>query len=830
MCDTNSLILDFESLYKTKTDITETEVVEYLDKIVDSLNLDQIYVVTNSIDKNNYLYSYVSSKGAFAKTMHLNLFVVPNEESIKLVELFKNGTTIIDDSISAHTKALAIGNLAYGFVEDNHVAAFVSFSFKEEHVWSDFEKEIIQKLAKSLKPLIDQIRLQDKKALLNILTNSKEGDFYYYPNLKLIIVPEDTMNKFTIPNFIYQNAPESFIEEFVSRADQDKIKAFVNLGLNETKSITFNGKNQKDKLFKLTITPSRIYDLDKVEEVLCSIEVQDSKPTKQDFNSKYDRFREIISRNNLVEFYVDLKSEEVVCFKVDKLLEFVFNQDLKYSEIVDYASNNIVDSSNKIYFNKMMNIETLKYNLNNERGYLTFSCNYNIKGKRYSLETTIIPCNRSIYNYTKEVLVSVRNITNVESLNFDKVTGLYSLSYFTERVNEVLQDKKSNISIAYFDFKEFRNLNYVKGIEATNDTILKFSNILKSVFNDTIAARVSNDHFISYDNTNSILDKVNQVLDETKHINQDYLLDLKVGIYHCESKDKVEEAIDKARVAREEAKSSTESIKVYDDLITERIVKEAYIIDHLDEAISKKWINVYYQPVVDSIDEQIVGMEALSRWIDPVYGFLSPAEFIPLLEERNLIYKLDLFVLEEVCQKLREQIDLGYNVCPISFNLSRNDFLSTAPFEFTMQMCDKYKIDHSLLNIEITETVTMLDQNLIKETIKKYHDKGHEVWMDDFGSGYSSLNVLKDFDFDEIKIDMAFLRNFDERSMLIVKYVTEMAKSLKIRTLCEGVETKEHVDFLKEIGCQRLQGYYYSKPLPYDEVLSNLSKRDIFIK
>ena len=201
-----------------------------------------------------------------------------------------------------------------------------------------------------------------------------------------------------------------------------------------------------------------------------------------------------------------------------------------------------------------------------------------------------------------------------------------------------------------------------------------------------------------------------------------------------------------------------------------------------------------------------------------------------MLEENNLLYKLDLYVLEEVCKTLRYQIDRGYNVCPISFNLSRNDFFKIEPLNQTIDLCKKYNIDHSLLNIEITESVTMVNKDLIKLNVSKYQDNGFEVWMDDFGSGYSSLNILKDFDFDEIKIDMEFLRKFDTKSKLIVKSVIDMCKALGVRTLCEGVETKEHLEFLKENGCDRIQGYYYSKPLPYEEVIAELAKREIFIK
>ncbi len=386
------------------------------------------------------------------------------------------------------------------------------------------------------------------------------------------------------------------------------------------------------------------------------------------------------------------------------------------------------------------------------------------------------------------------------------------------------------ISFACFQFKDFKNIEYVKGKDEAVKTIYEFAKILKSEFKDTLCARIERDNFICYGLTSTISEKAISVIDKTNQLFSDFKLDLKCGIYNCKENDVASEVVNKASIACDKALESVESIVIYDDKLQSDLIRNNYILDHIDEAIEKQYIKVYYQPVIDTKNENIVGFEALSRWIDPLYGFLSPKDFISVLEENNLLYKLDLYVLEEVCKNLRYQIDRGYNVCPISFNLSRNDFFKIEPLNQTIDLCKKYNIDHSLLNIEITESVTMVNKDLIKLNVSKYQDNGFEVWMDDFGSGYSSLNILKDFDFDEIKIDMEFLRKFDTKSKLIVKSVIDMCKALGVRTLCEGVETKEHLDFLKENGCDRIQGYYYSKPLPYEEVIAELAKREIFIK
>ena len=223
-------------------------------------------------------------------------------------------------------------------------------------------------------------------------------------------------------------------------------------------------------------------------------------------------------------------------------------------------------------------------------------------------------------------------------------------------------------------------------------------------------------------------------------------------------------------------------------------------------------------------------MEALTRWIDPTYGFLPPNDFISVLENNNLLYKVDIYVMNKVCKKLREELDLGHEIVPISINLSRADFVTCHPFNEVEKAINKYNIERKYICIEITETITMSNPEFIKKAINQFREAGYEVWMDDFGSGYSSLNVLKDYPFDEIKIDMAFLKNFNEKAKSIISSTISMAQKLNIRTLTEGVETKEHYDFLKSVGCERIQCYYFSKPLPYDEVIDLMVEKNYFQK
>lgn len=243
---------------------------------------------------------------------------------------------------------------------------------------------------------------------------------------------------------------------------------------------------------------------------------------------------------------------------------------------------------------------------------------------------------------------------------------------------------------------------------------------------------------------------------------------------------------------------------------------ENYILEHFDEALKNKWIKVYYQPVVRTITGAFCGAEALARWNDPEKGLLSPAEFIPVLEDTGRITELDLYVLEQICQDYQMVSKRGNRVVPVSFNLSRKDLLHNDIIERIEAIMARYNVPRELVNAEITESAFVEDVEQIGPALKKLHELGYQVWMDDFGSGYSSLGILKDYSFDEIKIDMSFLSKFDKKARNILRSVVTMAKRIGVQTLAEGVETKEQYVFLYTIGCEKIQGYYFGRPMPGD--------------
>ncbi|MCR5209584.1 MAG: EAL domain-containing protein [Lachnospiraceae bacterium] len=255
-------------------------------------------------------------------------------------------------------------------------------------------------------------------------------------------------------------------------------------------------------------------------------------------------------------------------------------------------------------------------------------------------------------------------------------------------------------------------------------------------------------------------------------------------------------------------------------------VSEDFILKNFDEAIDKGYIKAYYQPIVRSITRNISDSEALARWEDPELGMISPMDFIPVLEKHKLIQKLDLCMLRCICDTYRKIKAEGCIVPQFSINLSRIDFKYKDLYDEFMAILKEYDVPVEAIRVEITESVMLDDQGRFREILDKFKDSGFHIWMDDFGSGYSSLNVLKDYNFDLLKIDAAFLKNFGNRSKQMLTAVINMAKVLGIHTLTEGIETEEQYSFMLDAGCELIQGYYFFKPLSAEEFIMHVKKEN----
>lgn len=412
-----------------------------------------------------------------------------------------------------------------------------------------------------------------------------------------------------------------------------------------------------------------------------------------------------------------------------------------------------------------------------------------------------------------------------KSVSVDELTGLLNLTGIIEVIQERGQDLVAEGAvIIYLNVMNFKAFNQRYGFAGGNDFLRGLAMEIGSVFVEDQAARTGGDQFIILTKSRDRQDIVDRLmaLDEAalKH-EKGLRLRIKAGIYQARGDE------GDAVIMVDRAKSACDDIiRVYDrnyNFYSEELSKKneirQYVIDNFESAFKKKYFKVYYQKEVRALTGKVCGYEALARWIDPVMGVISPGIFVEVLEDVHLIHKLDISIIEQVCRELREDIDRGLGVEPVSVNLSRLDF-ELCDILYEVDMCRKcYDIPVSLLNIEITESAVAFGENFLNDQIKRFREAGYQVWMDDFGAGYSSFNNLKIYDFDMLKIDMNFLRDFEtnKRTQVIISSIVNMAKELGIHTLAEGVETQEQYEFLRRIGCERLQGYLFGRPKPMDE-------------
>ena len=413
----------------------------------------------------------------------------------------------------------------------------------------------------------------------------------------------------------------------------------------------------------------------------------------------------------------------------------------------------------------------------------------------------------------------------------DKLTGLMSFEYFILQVRERIERyniQKSDSVYLFFNVTNFKVYNDQKGFEQGNKFLKDIGQILSETFNTySLICRQSDDHFVVFAFNKDIEEKINTVNQRIQALDADIKPGILVGAYEVYNpNDDPRYCVEKARYAYSALKRNNNGklIFYYDEKMHDDYLLVQYVVTHIDEAIEKGYLKAFYQPVVWSKGRALCGAEALARWIDPKYGFLSPAKFVPALENARLVYKLDKEILRLVCQDIRYNIDNGLPVLPVSINFSRADFGLIDIVEVVTSTVEQYKIPHELLHIEITESALTDEEDTLKLTINRLHENGFATWLDDFGSGYSSFNVLKDYEFDVLKLDMKFLTGFsnNNKARALIKSVVAMAEQIGMKTLCEGVETMEQAAFLEEASCGRLQGYLYGKPLSYNDIMERI--------
>lgn len=418
---------------------------------------------------------------------------------------------------------------------------------------------------------------------------------------------------------------------------------------------------------------------------------------------------------------------------------------------------------------------------------------------------------------------------------FDSLTLLPAQAYFanraTQEINEIHRSGREAICI-FYDIIHMKLYNAHMGFEAGDKLLMQTAKILAEVYPGRLVSRFSNDHFVVIAENDNFEEKIKKVHIQVSKLGGSMKTEIKAGVFHIKKDyDKsVSEICDAAKMAEDSIHDDVDKIyREFDDELKKSLEESKFISDNIDKAIENDEIKVYYQPIIRAITGQICGYEALARWESPKLGFLVPYRFISVLEETHQIHKLDSHLIELVCRDLKKLLDKGEKIVPVSFNLSRLDFELVDVYRMVEDIVNKYEIDKAFINIEITESL-LSDDKHISKVMDKLHLAGYKVWMDDFGSGYSSLNTLKDYSFDKIKIDMVFLSSFTDKSKTIIRSIVQMAKKIGIRTLAEGCESREQFEFLRDIGCEEIQGFYFGRPESFEKNIGDLKGKNFSLE
>ena len=443
------------------------------------------------------------------------------------------------------------------------------------------------------------------------------------------------------------------------------------------------------------------------------------------------------------------------------------------------------------------------------------------------------------------VSVSIFNQRNIEAkkdqeleilATVDKLTGLMTYSYFLNECDKFINADKNGVvnkyAFLFFNISSFKIYNDQRGHIAGNTFLKNVGEIIQNEFPGSYVSRQADDHYVAFVPNENLIEKFDSIRAKVRHLDEGIKPNITIGYNVLIDNEEAKAGVEKARYANSALDGQERNDYFgYDKAMHDHYTLVQYIVSKVDDAVENGWIVAYYQPVVFSKNGKLCGVEALARWIDPKYGFLNPGVFISALEDAHLAYKVDLAMLEIVCANMRKVLDEGGKIVPTSINFSRGDFSIINIPEEVIKITKKYRISPEFLHVEVTESALLEEKADLPQAMEELRKNGFAVWLDDFGSGYSSFNALKDYAFDVVKLDMEFLKGFDknEKSKPVIDSVIKMSESVGMGTLAEGVETKEQMEFLKKIGCERLQGYLFSKPIPYEELNKKIADKELVI-
>lgn len=435
------------------------------------------------------------------------------------------------------------------------------------------------------------------------------------------------------------------------------------------------------------------------------------------------------------------------------------------------------------------------------------------------------PFNPEVVKHRIASIIRLReSAAMLNMLKYDYLTGIYSRDFFYRKVVMTLEqypDKEFDIVCS--DVEKFKLINERYGILQGDALLCYLADRYQKKLKETeLCGRIGGDVFAFLVEHREGYNEQQFARDVEQGFQDAPVLKpvIKFGVY--EKVDRtlpVSSMCDRAMLALGKIKNHYgKYVAVYDDSMRLSLLREQRILDEMEKALEKKQFQVYYQPKHDTKDGSVSGAEALVRWIHPEFGFMSPGEFIPLFEKNGFITELDLYVWEDVCKTMASWKERGLPVISVSVNLSRADFSKPQLAQKIQGLADQYKVPHDLLHLEVTESAYTENAEQIIHVVNELREMGFKIEMDDFGAGYSSLNMLNELSIDVLKLDMRFVQTKSfTRNKSILRFIINLSKWMNLITVAEGAETKEQVDELRSLGCDYVQGYYFARPMPEEK-------------
>ena len=411
----------------------------------------------------------------------------------------------------------------------------------------------------------------------------------------------------------------------------------------------------------------------------------------------------------------------------------------------------------------------------------------------------------------------------------DPVTGLPNgnfLHEFADEKAERLRQAGRTPALIYLDVNGLRSYNNQYGYARGNELLVLIADVLKSAFPDGLVARGADDHFIVLSDESQeaeLAARITAINEKVRTGAYGNTRGLQAGISRYEANDTTAVAMDHARHAFKLIGNDLNvPYRIHTTESDDDYWAQRYIIEAFDTALERQWIKVYYQAIMRLRTEKGCAMEALARWIDPSRGMIAPGVFTPVLEKYHQLYKLDLYMVERICEEMTTRRNLNLPLIPVSVNFSAQDFDHIDITEALNAILERHGVQRDSLVVEITEQDIAAGTDAFKDQLRNLRQNGYRLWLDDFGSGYSSLNVLSQFDFDLVKFDLELLRNIDGEKGSVNRHIMEtmvdLLRKLGIETLAEGMETPRQKQFLRQIDCELAQGFPFYKPQPVEAV------------